>query len=252
MTTDSFPSDPASRKAIFVLEQHDIEKSAYTGVARQLLDDEVYVLQVPVRNETSSALQHIIASHLARPGCVLIQSPYDPDVYEDVSLAPQRFALEKHVHFMTLCMHLGAREVSVEQLDLHTSTGNSTVDVKGTRLGVGAQLTVENEQLEKLRAQMRLHDEFAGAAPDIAAAERLLKQTGLSFDPVMRGLLEMRRGSANQLIERKLVLSLSSEVKSNLKVLGRINVPAFVKLSVDYKRLVREEHDFTLTVRVRF
>ena len=51
---------------------------------------------------------------------------------------------------------------------------------------------------------------------------------------------------------RKLVLSLSSEAKSNLNVVGRLKVPAFVKLSAEYDRVVREQYDYTLTVLVRF
>ena len=39
---------------------------------------------------------------------MLVQSPYDPDTYEDASLAPQRFALAKLMYFSMLCMHLGA------------------------------------------------------------------------------------------------------------------------------------------------
>lgn len=255
MATGSFPSDPSSRKAILVLQQHDVEKCAYEpGAAQALLDEEAYVLQFPVRvqGEAPAALQNLLDAGLARPGGMLVQSPYNVDTYEDASLAPQRFALAKHMYFSTLCMHLGAREVSVEQIDLRTRTGKTTLDVKGERLGGSAQLTVESEELEKFRAQMHLRDEFAGGPPDVAVAERLLRRTGLWSDPNMRTLIEMRRDGSNQLMTRKLVLSLSSEAKSNLNVVGRLKVPAFVKLSAEYDRVVREQYDYTLTVLVRF
>jgi hypothetical protein len=183
---------------------------------------------------------------------MLVQSPYNTDVYVEASLAPQRFALEKHMLFLTFCRHLGAKEVNVEQIDLRTTTGNSSLDVKGARLGVSAQLTAENDELESFRAQMLLHNQFAGGPPDVAAAEQLLHRAGLRFDPIMQGLLEMRRDGANQLFEHKLVLKLSSEARNNLQVVGRLNVPQFVKLSADYKRLVHQQHDFTLTILVRF
>jgi hypothetical protein len=255
MATGSFPSDPSSRKAILVLQQHDVEKCAYEpGAAQALLDEEAYVLQFPLRvqGETPAALQNLMDAGLARPGGMLVQSPYDVDTYEDAALAPQRFALAKHMYFSTLCMHLGAKEVSVEQIDLRTRTGKTTLDVKGERLGGSAQLTVESEELEKFRAQMHLRDEFAGGPPDVAAAERLLRRTNLWSDPNMRTLIEMRRDGSNQLMTRKLVLSLSSEAKSNLNVVGRLKVPAFVKLSAEYDRVVREQYDYTLTVLVRF
>lgn len=257
MATGSFPDDPSSRKAVLVLQQHDLEKCAYEpGAAQALLDEEAYVLQFPVcpKGEVSTALRNIIDAGLARPGTILVQSPFDSDVYEEAALAPQRFALAKHMYFSTLCMHLGAKEVCVEQIDLRTRTGKTSIDVKGDRPGAGVQASVkaEAEELERFRAQMNLLDEFTGGPPDVDAAERLLRRTGLQTDPNMRTLLEMRRDGSNQLQMRKLALSLSSEARSNLNVVGRLKVPAFVKLSSEYERVVNEQLDYTLTVVVRF
>ncbi len=75
------------------------------------------------------------------------------------------------MYFSTLCMHLGAKEVSVEQIDLRTRTGRSTLDIKGERLQASARLTVESEELEALRAQMNLRDEFVGGPADVVAAD---------------------------------------------------------------------------------
>jgi len=255
MATGSFPPDPGSRKVILVLHEHDIEKCAYErGAAQALLDEETHVLQFPIRiqGEPSGALQNLIDSRLARPGGLLVQSPYDPDTYEDASIAPQRFALAKHMYFSRLCMYLGAKEVTVEQIDVRTRTGTATLDVKGESRVASARVTVENKELEKLRAQMHLRDEFAGGAPDVAAAERMLRSTGLWSDPNMRTLLDMRRDGSNQLVTRKLVLSLSTEAKGNLNVVGRLKIPSFVKLAAEYDRVTHEEYDYTLTVLVRF
>jgi hypothetical protein len=255
MATGSFPLDSASRKAILVLQQHDIERCSYEpGAAQALLDEEVYVLQFPIRaqGEVPATLQNILDAGLARPGSVLVQSPYDPDIYEDAALAPQRYALAKHMYFSTFCMHLGAKEVSVEQADFRTHTEKLTLDANGKRLGGSAQLTGEWEELEKFRAQMHLRDEFVGGPPDVAAAERLLRRTSLWTDTGMRTLLEMRRDGANQLVTRKLILNLSSEAKQNLNIVGRLKIPVFVKLSAEYNRIVREQYDYTLTVLVRF
>lgn len=254
MATGSFPDDPSSRKAILVLQQHDLETCAYEPDAAQLLlDDEAYVLQCPVRpqGEVSTALQNILDADLARPGAMLVQSPFDRDAYKEESLAPQSFALEKHMHFSTLCQYLGAKEISVEQIDLRTRSGKISVDVKGERLGASAQVSVEAEELERLRVQMNLHDEFAGGPPDVAAAEQLLRRTRLLADPYMRHLLEMRRYGANQLGKKTLVLSLSSEAKSNLNVVGRLK-PAFAKLTSGCNQDIQEQRDYTLTVLVRF
>ena len=249
MTTDIFPDDPSSRKAILVLQQHDLERCAYEpGAGNALLNEEAYILQFPVRpqGDMSPALRNIVDTGLARPGSMLIQNPFDTDSYEEASIAPQRFALAKHMYFSTLCMYLGAREVSVEQIDLRTRTGKTSVDVKGGRLGASAHVSIEAEELERFRAQMNLRDEFAGGPPDIAAAEKLLRRTGLLADPNMRTLLEMRRDGLNQLLTRKLTLSLSNEAKSNLNVAGRIKVPTFVTLASNYNQVINEQQDYTL------
>lgn len=255
MATRPFPSDTSCRKVILVLHAHDIERCAYEpGAAQTLLDEQTYVLEFPVRvlEDVPAALQNLLDAGLARPGKILVQSPYDPDTYEDASLAARRFALAKHMYFSTLCMYLGAKEVNVEQIDLRTHRGQISLDLKGGRLGVSAQLTAETEELEKFRAQMHLRDEFAGAPPDLVAAEQLLRRTGLGADPGMRTLLEMRRDGSNRLITRKLILSLSSEARTNLDVVGRLRVPGYVKLSAEYEKIVREQYDYTLTVLVRF
>jgi hypothetical protein len=255
MATGAFPSDPSRRRAILVLGQYEVEKCAYEpGAEHLLLDEEAYVLQIPhqVQGETPAALQNLLDAGLARPGARLVQSPYDADTYEDALLAPHRFALAKLMHFSTLCKHVGAKEVSAEQITLRTRHGMTTLDLKGERSRGSAQVTVESEELEKVRAQIHLRDEFAGGPPDVAAAEQLLRRTGLWSDPNMRAIIEMRRDGSNQLMTRKLVLGVASEARSNLNVVGRLKVPAFVQFSTEYDRFLREQYDYTLTVLVRF
>ncbi len=223
MAPGSFPSDPSSRKAILILQQHDVEKCAYEpGAAQALLDEEAYVLQFPVRvqGESQAALQNLLDAGLARPGAMLVQSPYDPDTYEDAALAPQRFALAKHMYFSTLCMHLGAKEVSVEQIDLRTRMGKTTLDIKADRPGGRCQVTAEMEELEKLRAQMHLRDEFVGGPQMWSLPSDCFGEPASGQTTNMCTLLEMHRDSSNSLLTRKLVLSLSSEAKSNLSVIG--------------------------------
>ena len=255
VATGAFPTDPGNRKVILVLQQHDVEKCGYEpGGAQVLLNEEAFVLPFPLgmRGEPPVALRNILDAGIAHPGAMLVQSPFDVDTYEDAFLAPQRFALCKHMCFSMLCMHLGAKEVSVEQVDLRTRAGKVTIDAKGERLGGNAHLTIENEELEGLRAEMRLHDEFSGGPPDVVAAERLLRSSRLWSEPNMRTLLDMRRDGSNQLKTRRLVLNLSNEGRTNLNVVGRLSVPGFVKLSAKYDRVVREQCDYTLTVVVRF
>ncbi|ALG70966.1 hypothetical protein VY88_04080 [Azospirillum thiophilum] len=255
MSTGSFPSDPGSRKAILVLQRHEVERCQYEpGAERTLVDDETYVLPLPlpVGEDSPQALRNLSEAGLLRPGAMLVQSPFNVDTYEEAYLAPQRFALAKHMYFSVLCRHLGATEVSVEQITLSTSKGEQSLDMKGSRLGAEGSVKGKAEDLAKVLSQMDLHDEFTGGPPDVTAAERLLRRTGLMGDPNMRSLIEMRRDGANQIKSRRVKVNLSSEAQSTLSVVGRLEVPKFVKISADYKRVVQERHDYQLTVLVKF
>jgi hypothetical protein len=182
---------------------------------------------------------------------ILVQSPFDPDVYEEASVAPDRFALTKHMYFSLLCMHLGAKEISVEQVDLQSGAEKISRGAGADRPVVGAKISVASEALDKFRAHMSLHDTFSGGKPDIDAAEQLLRKTGLLSDSTMYSLLEMRRSTSNQMLSRKLVISLSSEAKTSLNIVGRLKSP-FVNFESDYEKITSKEYDYTVTVRVQF
>jgi hypothetical protein len=257
MTMGSFPSDQSRRRVILVLNSHDIERCLYErDSAKSLLDEELHVLSHPLQlnDNAPSALQEISRAGKARPGSILIQSPFDSDVYEEAAIAAERFALAKNMYFSTLCMHLGAKEVIVEQIELNSSSGKTTMDLKGGARGVKASAAIDSEKIEKLQEEMHLRDEFEGGPPDVIAADRLLRRTGLGSDPNMRSLFEMRRDGTNQIKSRRLVLSLSREAQNNLKVAGRLSVamPTFISISGDYKNLVSNHHEYKLTITVNF
>jgi len=257
MNQSSFPKESSRRRVILVLQEHDVEKCVYEpDVGRNLLlDEEIYVLHYPVKHESEapSALKNILDSDQVRPGAMLLQSPFDREVYEDALVAPQRFALAKHMYFSTLCMYLGAKSVSVTQVAIETQDGKTTFNVAANRNGVGGgKVNIENERLKSFVNSMQLEDHFVGGPPDVNAAENMMRRTGLWTDHNLRTLLAMRSAGGNQLLSRKLVLNLSSELKSNLNVAARVNVPSFVKFSSDYNRVVREKYEFSLTVLVEF
>ena len=78
------------------------------------------------------------------------------------------------MYFSMLCMHLGAKEVIVDQIDINTKKGKSTFKVDASGSLASGDVTVEHEELEKLRAEMNLHDRFDGGEPNVDAAEKLL------------------------------------------------------------------------------
>lgn len=254
--SERFPEAPSRRRGILVLSEHDRAKVLYTpGDATMLADDEIHVLAFPLRPGGSDhpALQRIASGPLARPGTFLVQSPFDADLYEELEAAPQEFALAKHFYFTLLCQLLGARTVTVEQVQCETSTTKRTMEVGGKRGGVGsADAKVESDQLAKLAARLELEHEFEGGPPDVDAAETLLRRTGLAADPTMRGLLEMRSYARNALREQRYVIDLASETRRSLSVAAKVKLTAVGELSAKVKSICEEKQPFRLTVKVRF
>lgn len=252
MTDSTWPNEPHRRKTVFVLNQPEIDALEYRdGGAELLLNEEVYILPSSSK-QSNSVVQGLFDSGLARSGAVLIQSPFDKDLYEDSKQAVERFALDKHLYFSALCNHLGASKVTVEQVEYKNAKVKETVFVEGNVLGRGVEGKKENEELTSFSNQLNLTDEFKGSSPNVPAAKEFLKQKGLLGDANMRSLLEMCQNPNNQLMSRKLRLNMTSEVQRNLNVLVRLDIPTFLSLEADYDRHVREQTEFTLTINVEF
>lgn len=247
-----FPEEPSQRKAILVLSQHDIERCSYEDDgAAVLLNDEVLPLAFPIQGDNPLA-RALARSGLARPGVLLLQNPHDNELYEDAMNASRRFALAKFTVFSQLCMHLGARTVSVRSMEVTmTNTKNEFAIGTGYK-GVEGKVTASFDAYERLKAEMSLEDRFDGGPADIPRAQALLRRTALSADPVARSLIEMRETSLNRLTQRTLTLDLSSETRRTIEVATSVKVPKFIKLQADYKRVATEHVDYTVKLDVLF
>ena len=253
--TDSstWPDEPHRRKTVLVLNQQDIDALDFEeGGADLLLNEEVYILPSSLQ-ESHPIIQNLFDSGLVQPGAVLIQSPFDKNIYENSTQALRRFALDKHLHFSTLCMYLGASAVTVEQAEYKYTEDKKTfsIPVDLSMKGSGG-VKIEDEEWDFFHSKLTLHNEFQGGLPDVPAAEEHLKRIGLSGDSVMRALIDMRRNPNNLLTNQKLQLNMTSEVKNNFNVLANLNIPAYISLETGYNRHVRKQTEFTLTVKVDF
>ena len=253
MTDSTWPDEPHRRKTVLVLNQQDIDALEYEeGGVDVLLNEEVYIL--PSSSQYSNpVVQRLFNSGLARPGAVLIQSPFCKNRYENSTRAVERFALDKYLHFSALCRDLGAREVTVEQIESKDTEGKGPVSIQANLSMKGSGgIKIEDEELALFYGKLTLHDKFPGGSPDVPAAEEHLRRTGLSGDADMRSLIELRRNPNNLLTSRKLQLNMTSEIKRNFNVLANLNVPPYISLEAGYDRHVREQTEFTLTIKVDF
>jgi hypothetical protein len=250
------PSDPDRRKVIVVLNEHNMRRCAYErdGV-KHLLNDHTHVLQVPLPEAGDALLAktNILDGRLATPGCILIQSPFDTNRYEDASSAPQNFAYEKHMHFSLLCKHLGAKEILVKQIDVVTREGVRTIGLTVERAGLlRLEGKTKKADEESFLRRFELRDTFVGAPPALAAADDLLRKTGLCKDADMLALVEMRRSETNPLLSRSLKINLSSESQSNISLAGKLTLPGWMKMHPEYGENLKETKEYVLEIMVRF
>lgn len=221
------------------------------GGNKLLLNEEVYIL--PSSSQQSNpVVQGLFDSGLARPGAVLIQSPFDKDVYEDSEKAVERFGLDKHLYFSELCGFLGARKVTVEQVEHKNTEGKKTASIKGgVPIRGSGEGKIENEELTSFCNHLYLVDKFAGGSPNVPEAKEFLEQKGLLGDANMKSLLEMCQNPNIQIESRSLQLNMTSEVQRNLNVLARLDISA-LSLETGYDRHLKEQTELTLTIKVEF
>ena len=253
MTDSTWPDEPYRRKVVFVLNQAEIDALRFEeGGPELLLDEETYILPYPSQ-QSAPVVQDLISSGIARPEAVLIQNPFDKDIYQNSTQAVELFALDKHLYFSKLCRYLGAREVTIKQIKCKNIEKETTVSLEGSVPMKGSvDAKIKNKELDSLQEKLVLNDKFPGGAPDVPAARELLRKTGLLGDANMRSLFDMRQGSNNQLASRELQLNVTTETRSNLNVLADLTVPPYLSLEAGYDRHVHEQTEFTLTIKVDF
>ena len=254
MTDDNtWPDEPSRRKIVVILKPEDIEALRFDedGPAL-LLNEEVHILSSHSSNPDPD-VQRLIDQGLVKPEAVLVQNPFDKNLYQDKPEAVEQFALAKHLYFSTLCGLLGAREVEIEQIRRKKGERENSVSLEGGIPKAGVEGSGESKELELFRSRLALKDEFEGGEPDTEAATELLQRTGLSGDANMRGLLNVFQGQNIKMKSRTLELNLTTEVHRNLKVLANLKVPKFLaSLEADHDSKVQEQTEYTLNITVNF
>lgn len=206
-----------------------------------------------IRENDCLALRNIKGMSSARPYRVLVQSPFDDDVYRDSENALTRFLEEKYAHFTRLCKLLGATEVRIEDVKrierFHKTTFDVSVDANVVEVGASASTA----KSEAFRARMRQQTEFEGGTMDLRAAQQLLESTRLSEDTQALQFYQLRCGE-NPVKKHSLELSLLEESKSNIEVAARIKSLAakLLKGSAVYRESEELKMEYSLLISVKF
>jgi len=247
-----FPDLPSDRRAVVVLEQHEIDRCSRLGETQLLTAPQTHVLVHPIMPQQGSvAIANIVAAQLDRPGTILVQSPFEPDIYADASEAVEQFALTKHMLFSNFCQALGAEKVSVTQIDTILDRKSQSIKLEGRKSLVKGELSVGESSSDILESSLSLVDHYGGGSPDLDKAEDFLRAYRLLSDSNMRSLLQARKNSDNPIKKRNLTLDLSTEANKSMQVVGKLKLPT-VAFSADYKNAVSSERKYVLTMEVVF
>ena len=252
MPMGAFPEDPRARRVVTVLDEHEIENCSRNGETQILTDQEMHVLVFPVaEGATSLALTNILDAGLDRRNALLVQSPFDVDIYVDAADAVQDFSLAKHMLLSNFCQLLGATRVSITQMDIVTNDSVQSLKIEGGKLVVKGEFGIEKTVNDSLCSQLTLVDEYHGGEADLAGAEQLLRNTRLLGDSNMMSLLQSVKASNNRIKRRSLTVNLSTEANKNLKIVGRVVLPS-ATLALEYGSTVKQTKEYRLTVEVLF
>lgn len=251
MSINSLPQEPEKRRAIVVLSRTQLQQLERDPAGAKLrLNEQVCVLDASVK-ESSPLVEKLRGSGLLNAGSILIQNPYDPSDYADIVDASYSFAQAKCIHFANLCGLLAARKVSVEQVEMKTNDGKSNFSGNINSPYGGGGADVERSVWERMKTAIALDDEYDEGSPNIDEAEKYLRKNQCLSDPIMKGLLDLRK-SGIPIKKRNFALSVSKDSQKNLNVAFSLNVPVYADLKGKIEQIKKESYEFTLKINVEF
>jgi hypothetical protein len=245
-----FPKEPQKRRVVLVVDPHEKEKLQLNGDTGIFLDPHAHVVTYSDEVEKHGGLRLLQESGLLTAGNLLVQSPYEPDVYVDAEQAVEQFALAKQTIFLNFCQLLGARRVTVRQITTEEMDSAETIKLDGGYGAASGSVKGGRSSVEKLAAKLSLVDEFVGGEPDLPAAEQFLQTYRLAGDLVMRSLLQARKAK-NVIKRRTVTINLTSEARNNLNIVGKLKLPA-IKFNGNYDKIKSQRNYYELTMDVEF
>ena len=249
MSNHAFPQE--TRRVILVLDRHDLETHQYDEPLSVLSDPEVFVLPFPIPSSIEHPFVESLKRYqLLRPGRVLIQNPFEPDIYADFEEAQEQFALVKCMKLSHLSAVVGASSFVVESVDEtyndDTVSMNNTAELADLNLSSGGAYS----KLKKQRAQIEFKDTFRPITPNLAHAQEILNNTGLIADPTARELVAIAQ--LGNIRERRFSYSLTRETRANLDVAARISLPPYIHIGTKICNSKYINREISMTVTIRF
>lgn len=224
------------------------------------------IIQLPVPAEQLNELVTYIPPSEIRVGNVLAKTGYT-DQFGPIDDFADDHAVRKYGLWVQLCIALGARKVSINNVEDVLIESQVKFDLDAGASGKAPVGSLElglkrssNEVADELNKKvLGLAAEATGGEPDLVAAEGMLRQYGLLKDDMFRNIFEMRKLRSNQLIRHEFTLDLTrdmkrmfdSSTKAKLSAMSKI-YKGRVDVSVANKSLDKSRTAMKLSIVVEF
>lgn len=223
-------SKPTKPPVVVVLSQAQVERAA--------LGHKKYAFDVPKGatelvltpyGEKSGWERELVERYSPQPGSVLVQCPFDHDLYALRENAELVFEREKLRRFSELCALLGATRVTSDTNTLRVYEEETQRSGRfGKRVAkkkvAEAEVDMSTTQRREWEQSLAIDDVYQGARPDVSQARELLRAHGLEFDSEIAGLVEARAGQ-NLMKSRTVKLIYTGKDDHNLQVAAAVTLP---------------------------
>lgn len=259
MSYDDLSEKPEERRVIAIVSRLGLQKLTQvsnedtneSAAARDIFHNEQVALIDASTVKSNPLIEKLKGSALFNPGAILIQSPYDPSVYDNASEAFYTFAQAKCIHFATLCGLLAAKKVSVTHTEIVTNNSQDKLSVDAKALYGRGSVEAQKVFQNKMKKEIHIVQVFGQNEPKLDIARKYMSQYQWLSDAHINGLLVLREQQIP--IQREtLTLSVTSESRENLNIALSLNIPTQVDMKVDIQRVKDETFDFSATFEVEF
>ncbi|MGE4385819.1 MAG: hypothetical protein AB7E39_08185 [Endomicrobiaceae bacterium] len=248
-----------TKKSIVVLSGGKIKNLREDG-SKILYKDDIYVLDTDNILAFKENNASVCKFDDLTDGAVLVQDPYDKDLYVKVDNDNlldvfKNNALKKTMIFSNLCSKLGAKKVILKQVSDSNNEADKNIKTKGNAVVHSVPIRGSIDYNAKLKTEIQksllLSDEFTGAEPDISGAKEYIKSKNLSNDLEMLSLIEAREGN-NKLKKRELKITLNSDIKKNMSVIAEIGIPMLAQIQSKIQTITQSKKIVFMEVQVEF
>lgn len=215
-----------------------------------LLDPAVGLLIVPDENDTPLA-RALDSQRLLIPGAMLIRSPYDRSKYSLADKADENFLREKHFITSLIAGLVGARTVSIQQVEVIEGEKVRTIELNGKYQGISGVLNAKDDDINQFVSSLHLIDEYEENKPRVEEARREAESCGLLSDQNIASLVKAAEfGLVRR--RRQVLLTVANDARHAFSVAAGLNIPANLNIGVNYQSFLRRKREYRLLINIDF